>query len=91
MPRTGAAVRVCDLQQYRPQAALAIFVLRVLAVLCLANAGRWRMLYSTVPGPSSGRLGPFVGDVFQDICPDEKRSELLVLRWWSSVQQAVMS
>ncbi|CAM9748786.1 unnamed protein product [Ectocarpus sp. 4 AP-2014] len=36
-------------------------------------AGRWRMLYSTVPGPSSGRLGPFVGDVFQDIRPDEKR------------------
>jgi hypothetical protein len=35
--------------------------------------GRWRMLYSTVPGPSSGRLGPFVGKVFQDIRPTEKR------------------
>lgn len=33
------------------------------------------MLYSDVPGPSSGRLGPFVGDVFQDIRPDEKKSE----------------
>ncbi|CAM9457405.1 unnamed protein product [Ectocarpus sp. 13 AM-2016] len=42
-------------------------------------AGRWRMLYSTVPGPSSGRLGPFVGDVFQDICPDEKRSEVFCI------------
>jgi hypothetical protein len=31
------------------------------------------MLYSTVPGPSSGRLGPFVGRVFQDIRPKEKR------------------
>lgn len=37
------------------------------------------MLYSTVPGPSSGRLGPFVGDVFQDIRPDDKRSEPLLL------------
>ena len=34
------------------------------------------MLYSTVPGPSSGRLGPFVGSVFQDIRPAEGRSEL---------------
>lgn len=33
------------------------------------------MLYTTVPGPSSGRLGPFVGDVFQEIRPEEKRSE----------------
>ncbi|CAN0378828.1 unnamed protein product, partial [Laminaria digitata] len=29
------------------------------------------MLYSTVPGPSSGRLGPFVGNVFQEISPAE--------------------
>ncbi|CAN0104171.1 unnamed protein product [Pylaiella littoralis] len=36
-------------------------------------AGRWRMLYSTVPGPSSGRLGPFTGDVFQDLRPNDKR------------------
>lgn len=35
------------------------------------------MLFSNVPGPSSGRLGPFVGDVFQVIRPDEKKSELL--------------
>lgn len=35
------------------------------------------MIYSTVPGPSSGRLGPFVGAVFQDIRPDEKKSESL--------------
>lgn len=33
------------------------------------------MIYSTVPGPSSGRLGPFQADVFQDIRPEEKRSE----------------
>lgn len=31
------------------------------------------MLFSTVPGPSSGRVGPFVGDVFQDIKPAEGR------------------
>lgn len=35
-------------------------------------AGKWRLLYSTVPGPSSGRFGPFVADVFQDLRPDEK-------------------
>lgn len=34
------------------------------------------MIFSTVPGPSSGRLGPFQADVFQDIRPEEKRSEL---------------
>ena len=33
------------------------------------------MLYSTVPGPSSGRLGPFVGNVFQEIRPAEGKSE----------------
>ena len=43
--------------------------------LCVRVAGRWQMLYSTVPGPSSGRLGPFVGNVFQEIRPAEGRSE----------------
>eukprot|EP00904_Undaria_pinnatifida_P001355 jgi/Undpi1/1121/HiC_scaffold_10.g04583.m1 len=38
-----------------------------------AATGKWQMLYSTVPGPSSGRLGPFVGSVFQDIRPAEGR------------------
>eukprot|EP00752_Nemacystus_decipiens_P007220 g6463.t1 len=41
-------------------------------------AGKWRMLFSDAPGPSSGRLGPFVGDVFQEVRPDEKKIENLL-------------
>ena len=37
-------------------------------------AGFWRMLYTDMePAPSSGKLGPFIGDVFQNLCPDENR------------------
>uniref|UniRef100_A0A7S0NAH0 Plastid lipid-associated protein/fibrillin conserved domain-containing protein n=1 Tax=Pyramimonas obovata TaxID=1411642 RepID=A0A7S0NAH0_9CHLO len=33
--------------------------------------GFWRMLYTDMePAPSSGKLGPFVGDVFQDLRPE---------------------
>jgi len=36
-------------------------------------AGFWRMLYTdfTPAAPSSGKLGPFVGDVYQDLRPSE--------------------
>ena len=37
-------------------------------------AGFWRMLYTDMePAPSSGKLGPFVGDVFQDLQPEKDR------------------
>uniref|UniRef100_A0A7S2XYV4 Plastid lipid-associated protein/fibrillin conserved domain-containing protein n=1 Tax=Fibrocapsa japonica TaxID=94617 RepID=A0A7S2XYV4_9STRA len=29
--------------------------------------GKWRLLYSDVPGPSSGKIGPVQADVFQDL------------------------
>ncbi|KAJ1446314.1 hypothetical protein M885DRAFT_547025 [Pelagophyceae sp. CCMP2097] len=29
--------------------------------------GKWQLLYTTTSGGSSGALGPFIGDVFQDI------------------------
>lgn len=29
--------------------------------------GRWQLLFTTTQGNSAGKLGPFVGDVFQDI------------------------
>jgi hypothetical protein len=34
-------------------------------------AGFWRLLYSDFdpPAPSSGKLGPFVGSVYQDLDP----------------------
>eukprot|EP00808_Paulinella_micropora_P017424 g1031.t1 len=31
--------------------------------------GMWKMLYSDVSGPSSGQLGPFKGEVFQQLIP----------------------
>ncbi|CAM9532500.1 unnamed protein product [Discosporangium mesarthrocarpum] len=36
-------------------------------------SGKWRMLFTNVPGPSSGRVGPFVGDVYQDINAEKQR------------------
>jgi len=35
--------------------------------------GKWRLLYSNVPGPSSGKLGPFMADVYQQIDIDARR------------------
>ena len=36
------------------------------------NSGRWRMVYTDYcpAGPSSGKLGPFIGDVFQQLSPE---------------------
>lgn len=31
------------------------------------STGTWKCLYSDAPGPSGGRLGPFVGRVYQDV------------------------
>ncbi|EKX44195.1 hypothetical protein GUITHDRAFT_109982 [Guillardia theta CCMP2712] len=35
--------------------------------------GKWRLVFSTTKGPSSGMLGPFVGDVFQDIVLEQEK------------------
>lgn len=35
--------------------------------------GFWRMLHTDFPpGPSSGKLGPFTGEVFQDLDSEKK-------------------
>ena len=34
-----------------------------------------KLLYSNIPGPSGGRVGPFLADVYQEIRPRDKRSE----------------
>ncbi|CAM9993352.1 unnamed protein product [Ascophyllum nodosum] len=36
-------------------------------------AGRWKLLYSNISGPSGGRVGPFLADVYQEIRPRDKR------------------
>jgi hypothetical protein len=35
--------------------------------------GSWKCLYTDAPGPSGGKLGPFVGRVYQDVDMDEKQ------------------
>lgn len=45
-----------------------------------ASEGLWRLVFTTTTGSSSGKLGPFVGEVLQDIEMDKAQctSRLLV-------------
>eukprot|EP00976_Prorocentrum_cordatum_P087401 1186885-Prorocentrum_minimum.AAC.4 len=53
---------VTDIEQSNPTIAPAHSTLM---------PGFWRMLYTDMePAPSSGKLGPFIGDVFQDLRPE---------------------
>lgn len=36
-----------------------------------ASEGLWRLVFTTTTGSSSGKLGPFVGEVLQDIEMDK--------------------
>lgn len=55
-------------------------------------AGFWRMLYTDMePAPSSGKLGPFVGEVYQDLRPTDglivnllKVNSILQQTFWNS-------